>query len=184
MARPRTNPTVGATAPPIQTTAPKRKPRVDVLERRLQNPFGEPSAPIDLTDRSMSCRIFNREANNQRIYAAKQAGWEPVTLDDLAEPDQAAGFRLSTDGRYLVRGEREQEVLMKMPTDWRKQIALAKTKQNIANMRPGAMKKEAAEAAGRHVGSEAAEFIDKNVKIVGDVTDQREIVQQMPEEIG
>ena len=25
----------------------KRKPKISVLERRLQNPFGEPSAPVE-----------------------------------------------------------------------------------------------------------------------------------------
>jgi hypothetical protein len=161
----------------------KKKPRVSVLERRLQNPFGEPSSPIELQDSALECRVFNRGVSAQQIYKAKQKGWEYVEPSQLVDPEQAGGFRVSTDGQRLVRGEREEEVLMYMPKSDRKQIEMAKAQKaqkNIRDMKMGRQKEAVVHAAAQRFGGEAGEFLQKT-NIVGDVTDSYERIQVTPE---
>jgi hypothetical protein len=153
-------------------TEAKKKPRVSVLERRLQNPFGEPSSPIDLTDPAMVARGFNKAVGSQQIYKAKRNGWDFVTPDMIADVDQAGGYRPSTDGQRMVRGEREEEVLMYMPKSDREQIELAKAKKNVRDMQMGRQKEAVLQAAATQFGGQASDYL--NGRIVGTVTDQIE----------
>lgn len=159
---------------------PKKKPRMSILERRLQNPFGEPSTPIDLTDPALVARIFNKAVGAQQLYKARRNGWEYVEPAQIADMDQAGGFRLSTDGQRLVRGEREEEVLMCMPRADREQIELAKARKNVRDMQLGRQKDAIVHAAAQKFGGEAGEFLEK-AKVVGDVTDSYERIQVTPE---
>lgn len=158
----------------------KKKPRVSVLERRLQNPFGEPSAPIDLTDPSLVARVFNRAVGTQQLYKAKRNGWEYVEPAMIADMDQAGGFRVSTDGQRLVRGEREEEVLMYMPRADRELIEKAKAQKNTRDMQLGKQKEAVVHAAAAQFGDRAGDFMEKT-KIVGNVTDNYERIQVTPE---
>jgi len=158
----------------------KKKPRVSVLERRLQNPFGEPSSPIELNDDSLECRVFNRAVGAQQLYKAKRNGWEYVEPSQLVDPEQAGGFKVSVDGQRLVRGEREEEVLMYMPKADRKQIELAKAKKNVRDMQMGRQKEAVVQAASQRFGDQAGEFLSKT-NIVGNVTDNYERIQVTPE---
>lgn len=162
------------------TPAPAPKPRVSVLERRLKNPFGEPSSPIDLKDRAMTCRVFNKGVNPQQMYRAKNLGWEYVTPDMIADVDQAGGFTVSTDGTRMVRGLREEEVLMYMPKTEREQIEIAKSKKNMRDMQMGRQKEAIVQAAASSLGGQAADFLSKT-HIVGNVTDNYERIQVTPE---
>jgi hypothetical protein len=159
---------------------PKKKPRVSVLERRLQNPFGEASAPIELTDPGLVCRVFNRAVNNQQIYKAQRNGWEFVTPDMVVDVEQAGGFKKSTDGQRMVRGEREEEVLMCMPKSDREQIELAKAKKNVRDMQLGRQKDAVAQAAAQQFGGAAGDFVS-TAKLVGTVTDSYERIAVTPE---
>ena len=158
----------------------KKKPRVSVLERRLQNPFGEPSSPIELTDQSLQCRVFNRAVGAQQLYKAKRNGWEYVEPSQLVDPEQAGGFRVSTDGQRLVRGEREEEVLMYMPKADRDQIELAKARKNVRDMQMGRQKDAIVQAAAQRFGGEAGDFLQKT-NIVGNVVDSYERIEVTPE---
>lgn len=163
-----------------KTEPVKKKPRVSILERRLQNPFGEPSSPIELTDNSLECRVFNKAVNAQQIYRAKKNGWEFVEPSQIADMEQAGGFRVSTDGQRLVRGEREEEVLMYMPKDDRKQIEWAKARKNVKDMQMGRQKDAVVNAAAQQFGDRAGDFLSKT-SIVGNVTDNYERIQVTPE---
>jgi hypothetical protein len=164
-------------------TPKAKKPRVSVLERRLQNPFGEPSSPIDLTDPSLVCRVFNKGVGSQQIYRAKTLGWEFVEPTQLVDVEQAGGFRVSTDGQRLVRGEREEEVLMFMPKKDRTQIEHAKAKKNVRDMQMGRQRDAIAQAASQSISQQAGDILgDPNrVKMVGNVTDNYERIQVTPE---
>ena len=152
--------------------------RIKVLERRLRDPLGQTSAPIDLKDRSLVCRWFNAGKASDQIWRGKQAGWEPVRAEELADPDQVGGFTKSPEG-YVTRGDRGQELLMAMPKTYREQIEIAKAKHNARNMGdPVATKQEVVSAAGDRLGDQAADFINRRVNIVGGVRDQNEIVQR------
>jgi len=158
----------------------KKKPRVSILERRLQNPFGEPSSPIELTDPSLQCRIFNKAVGAQQLYKARRNGWEYVEPSQIVDMEQAGGFRISTDGQRLVRGEREEEVLMYMPKTDRDQIELAKARKNVRDMQMGRQKEAVVQAAAQRFGDQAGEFLSKT-QIVGNVTDSYERIEVRPE---
>lgn len=160
--------------------AVKKKPRISVLERRLQNPFGEPSSPIDLTDPSLECRVFNRAVGAQQLYKAQRNGWEYVTPAQLVDMEQAGGFRVSTDGQRLVRGEREEEVLMFMPKQDRALIEKAKAEKNTRDMKMGRQKEAVVQAAATQFGDRAGDFMEKT-RIVGSVEDSYERIQVTPE---
>lgn len=161
----------------------KTKPRISVLERRLQNPFGEPSSPIELTDLAMECRVFNRAVGAQQLYKATRNGWSYVEPSQISNMEQAGGFRISTDGQRLVRGEREEEVLMFMPRADRTQIEFAKAKKNVRDMQMGRQRDAIAQAASMAISQEAGDLLGdaSKVKMVGNVTDNYERIQVTPE---
>lgn len=161
---------------------PKRTPRIEILERRLQNPHGQPSFPVTLRDPGWECRWFNADVAADHIWRAKQKGWEPVTVEELADPDQIGGYTTTVD-RHVARGARSQEVLMKMPTEWRTKIQYAKTAENnrvVSN--PHRQKQELVEAAGHVLGSEGAEALHRHVGVVGDVHTNYERIQRLEDE--
>lgn len=159
---------------------PKAKPRISVLERRLQNPFGEPSAPVDLKDKSRECRWFNAAKTTDHIWRAKQKGWEPVKPDDVVDLDMIGGYVLDASG-FITRGERGQEILMSMPKEWRQQIAMAKTRENLKNMgNPNATKRDVVEAASKQLGDQAASYLQDHIGPVGQVVDSYERIQVDP----
>lgn len=157
-----------------------QRPRVEVLQRRLQTPFGAPSSKVRLKEADWDARWFNAAIAADHIWRAKEQGWQGVRPAELADPDQIGGFAVSPDG-FVTRGDKGQELLMKLPSDWRQQIQQKKTEQNTKNMRPGAMKREVAEAAGRHLGDQAGEFVQKSVSVVGDVRDGFERIHRANE---
>lgn len=168
-----------------------RKPRIEVTERgsqtgmnvlmsdpryqaRLQNPFNEPSAPIDLKDAHRECRWFNAAIADDHIWRSKRKGWDQVRPGDVVDLEQIGGYNVSADG-YITRGERGKEVLMSMPKEVRAAVQLAKTRQNIATMgNPNAMKNDVVSAAGERFGDEGAEYISKHVN----VTDTHERIER------
>jgi hypothetical protein len=177
-----------------------RKPHVEVIERgvqtsaltdprynkRLQNPFGSPSAAVQLVDSTREARWFNGAVGTDHIWRAKQNGWDQVRLNQVADPDQLGGYTV-TNG-FVTRGERGQEVLMSMPRDIRNLIQNAKTKANIANMgNPNRTKNDIVEAAASQIGPEAAEMMDANLAVghagpIGQVKDSYERIERRPEE--
>ncbi len=160
------------------TDAPKR-PRIEVLERRLQNPFGEPSAPVDLRDPTRECRWFNADKSADHIWRNKQKGWENVKPADVVDLEQIGGYTIDASG-FIVRGERGREVLMSMPKDWRRQIEFAKAKHNTRNFgNPSATKQEVVDAASAQLGDQAADFLNRAGRVSGQVRDSIERVQRV-----
>lgn len=161
-----------------QPTEPKT-PRISVLERRLQNPFGQPSAEIRLKDPNLIPRWFNSGIFADKIWQARENGWEGVRPEHLSDPEQVGHFKVSANG-FVCRGEREQEVLMCMPRDAFHAIQQAKTKANIDLMkRPGAVKNDVVNAASSKLGDQAADFINRTARVVGDVHDSFERVERL-----
>lgn len=158
--------------------APIAPARIKIFERRINNPLGQSSVAIDLKDRSLECRWFNSAKASDQIWRAKQGGWEPVRVEDLADPDQVGGFTKSPEG-YVTMGDRGTILLMAMPRRYRDQIELSKAKYNARNMGdPVATKNEVVNAAGGQLGDQAADFLNRRVNIVGGVKDQHEIVHR------
>jgi hypothetical protein len=176
-----------------------RKPHVEVVERgaqnsaqldpryarRLKDPYGTPSAAIQLKDKNLEPRWFNGAVGTDHIWRAKQNGWDQVRLDQIVDKDQLGGFTVT--GGFVTRGERGQEVLMCMPRDIRAAIQTAKTKQNNANLgNPHKQKAEIVEAAAAAIGAEAAEQMDADLEVghsapIGSVRDSYERIERRDE---
>jgi hypothetical protein len=162
-------------------------PRVSVIERRLQNPFGEPSNPIQFKEPGKIARWFNAAIMADKIWRAKNKGWSVVYPADLVDLDQVGGFTPAPDGGYITRGDRGQEVLMWMWQADFDAIALAKARANTRNMgNPTKNRNEALEAFGR-VNANGADWVDSQGKRsgpVGGVTDQYERIERRLEDEG
>lgn len=176
-----------------------RRPRIAVTERgvqtgldvllsdpryksRIDHPFNEPSAPIGLKDDSREARWFNGALGSDHIWRSKRKGWDQVRPDDVSDLEQIGGYQTSPEG-YVVRGARGEEVLMSMPKVVRQAVQIAKTRQNQANMgNPNATKAEVVSAAGKQLGSEAAEYLDRHIGPTGGVTDSYERVERTVED--
>src|SRR6185369_13099561 len=159
-----------------------RKPRIEVTERNLQtgmdvllsdprykarlnNPFNEPTAPIELKDDTRECRWFNAALASDHIWRNKRKGWDQVRPEDVADLEQIGGYSKSPEG-FVVRGDRGQEFLMSMPKVIRRMVQIEKTRANNANMgNPNRMTSEVATAAGERLGDQAGEYIQKHIEV-------------------
>jgi hypothetical protein len=156
-----------------------KRPTVTVSDRiknRLKNPFGQTSSPIELTDPELVCRWCNSAIISDKFWRDKEKGWDPVTPDMLKDKNQIGAFVTSADG-YVTRGEKQQEILLCMKRTDRDAIQMAKTEQNIRDMRLGRQKEAVASAAAENFGDQAGEFMSK-VKMVGTITDQHERIHR------
>ena len=169
MARTTTRPETPDAVPESGTT---RQARIDIIERRLEHPFGEGSREIPVRRPGMKLRIFNNGIDPGKAYRARhQLGWEPVRADQLACKPEEMGWQVSPDG-YIVRGVRGEEVLMWMPETDHARIQAAKERRNLQTQGRGAHVRDAvAEAGAAEFGDEAGEYIRANY--VGEVADTR-----------
>jgi hypothetical protein len=108
---------------------PTKTPRISVLERRLQNPFGDGSPAVTLKDPGWTVHVINTIIRPGRYHdVVRNKGWVPVLPEDIDGQAEDFGFDVK-EGR-IVRGERGSEVLMKMPTSEYSQIQMAKDRHN------------------------------------------------------
>jgi hypothetical protein len=154
----------------------KARPRVSIRERRLQNPFGEPSQDIPLKDKSLACHWFSEAVRVGQISRVRELGWEHVTKEMVVDLGRL-GFYSLGPGDIICRGERQQEFLMYMPIADRDAIQAAKTKQNIEHMKnPNAMRNEVLNSYGE---------LDPNgadrIQATGGVTVNQERIEVRPE---
>lgn len=163
---------------------PEQPPRVSIIDRRLQNPFGEPSNPIQFKEPGKIARWFNAAIMADKIWRAKNKGWTVVYPAELVDLDQVGGFTPSPDGGYITRGDRGQEVLMWMYQRDFDAIQMAKARANTRNMGNATKNRnEALEAYGQ-VNAAGAEFVDRQGRRsgpVGGVTDAYERIERTPE---
>lgn len=137
-------------------------PSISVLERRLQNPFGEGSIPIKMKQPGWTLHIINASLRSGRYHdVVRNKGWVPVEANEIDGDPADFGFDVK-EGR-VVRGERGSEVLVKMPTKDYQRIALAKDDVNRRGLGGQAVKKAATEKAAREFGDQAADMVDQNI---------------------
>ena len=157
----------------------KQKPRISVLDRRLQNldmPFGEPAVAIRFKDPRLVGRWFNDDVRPGNIHRAKELGWESVTVDMVEDPD-SIGSHTINPASQISRGPRGQEILMFMPAAAFHRIQIAKNKKNLEDMKDFSKEQqELLQAAAKKFGPEAAEFIEKHGGPVGSVVTDAERV--------
>lgn len=145
------------------TTTPEALPSISVLERRLQNPFGEGSPPVRLKQPGWTLHIVNSALRPGRYHdVVRNKGWVPVEVGEIDGDPMDFGFDVK-DGR-IVRGERGQEVLVKMPTRDYQQIQMAKDAHNKKLIGGRAVKQAAVEGAAKQFGDQAADLIDSTIE--------------------
>jgi hypothetical protein len=138
-------------------------PRVTVLERRLQNPFGDGSPTIKLKEPGWALHIFDTSRPGRYHYAQREKGWEPVLPDDLDGSAEDLGFDVVND--RVVRGERGKEVLMKMPQVMYDKIAMRKAEVTSARNAPARLKADVIEQTAAQYSDQAADYLHRNVTI-------------------
>jgi len=149
-------------------TAVAEKPatikRISVLERRIQNPFGEGSPPIRLKEAGWTLHVVNSALRPGRYHdVVRNKGWVPVAPEEIEGDALDFGFDVK-DGR-VVRGERGAEVLVKMPTRDYDLIAKAKSDQNLRQLAAKKVKSDMAQKVAETFGDEAGEFAHDSISV-------------------
>src|SRR3990167_1642562 len=97
----------------VPTDAPKI-PKISVLQKRLAQPFGEGPPPIELKEAGWTVHVINTRLRPGRYHdVTRNKGWVPVAPEDVDGNVEDFGFDVR-DGR-VVRGDRGEEVVVKMP---------------------------------------------------------------------
>lgn len=148
-------------------------PKVSVLERRLQNPFGAPSVAVTLkTPGEWEVRwVFSKLRSGHIYQMVHHKGWAFVEPHEL-DGDPAEYGLVAKDNR-LVRGDHGEEVLMKMPRADFLKIRQAKADANLKQLGKKQMQESAAQTATTTLGGEAGDGVFNAFKH-GDVIDSRE----------
>ena len=145
------------------TTTTDALPSISVLERRLQNPFGEGSPPVKLKQQGWTLHVVNANLRPGRYHdVVRNKGWVPVEATEIDGDPMDFGFDIK-DGR-VVRGERGQEVLVKMPTRDYESIQMAKDAHNRKLIGRKAVKQAAIEGAAKEFGDEAGDMVKSTIE--------------------
>ena len=105
---------------------------VDIWERRILNPTQTQTLPIRVSTPGMKIRWINL-ANRGRFQRARyEQGWVPVHKSELVDEREIYGVSYTTEG-YVCRGEKQSEMLMKIPLAVFKQIQKSMADQNVAS---------------------------------------------------
>ncbi len=143
----------------------KRPPRISVLERRLQNPFGDGSPPIKLKDPGWVVHVINGNLRQGRYHdVVRNKGWVPVEPGEIDGAPEDFGFDVK-EGR-VVRGPRGEEVLMKMPAEDYREIQMAKDAHNRRLTHPTQVKADISQAAAKELGDRAGDYLDRAITTV------------------
>ena len=147
----------------------KSTPQISVIERRLQGPgiFRTSAQPIPLVEpKKWTLRwCYTKVATDHLWTMVNTKGWEYASPDDLACSIDEISATLR-DGR-IVRGERGEEVLLKMGLrDYRK-LEKAKSEETIKQTfgKKQLQNTIVAQTAAEH-GDRAAEYVSKNVNAI------------------
>ncbi len=171
---------VAVTTAPPRVTVVKRR---DIIERRLANPLGSGSRPIPAKAKDREGKplvefyIADRNLRPDYLhYMIADRGWEYATVDDIEGSPEDFGFE-PRDGR-LVRGERGNEVLLKMTKADRDAVLAA---QSAFNRRQALGIKETKQAivegASRELGDEPADFLNRSISGL-EITDTMERIPE------
>lgn len=87
---------------------------VDIWESRINDPNHHESVPIRIKTPGMKVRWINL-ANRGRYYRARyEQGWVPVHRSELFDEREVFGVTYTSES-YVCRGEKQSEMLMKIP---------------------------------------------------------------------
>jgi hypothetical protein len=155
----------------------KNFPGIKVLSRRLENPDLPGSLPIRLKDepdylrdpqgkkRIWYLRWINAAENGRWATVTDAMGYVPVQRDELQNAEAITGLSESKDG-IVRRGDKGQEVLVKMPLELYTAIKARQQEQRKRRARNvKAVREDIAQAAGMSLGSQAGDFIHDDLSV-------------------
>lgn len=122
---------------------------LDIWERRMLNPQGQTAPTIRISTPGMTLRWINLSSRGRYQRARYQQGWLPVEKAELVDEREIYGVTYTTEG-FVCRGEKQQEMLMKIPLAVYKKIqarAAALNKKSYENL-----KENLASAGANHFG--------------------------------
>ena len=170
-----------------------KRPRISVTERGVQNaaildsdpryrkgissPFGIASEAIQLKEPGWYCRWVNAGIIQDKVWRAKNVGYDNVRPSDLADAEQLGQFQTDAAG-CIVRGERGREVLLKIPMVVHAERQRAKTEKNLRDMKDyDRQKANMLEAAAAQYGAQAADYLADESGPFGKITDKYERIE-------
>ncbi len=137
---------------------------VDIWERRLLNPQGTAAPKIRITRPGMHLRWVNLNTTGRYQRARYDQGYVPVTKNLLVDEREVYGVGYTKE-EYVVRGERQREMLMMIPEAIYRQIQTRKgemtkkTNQVIKEQLRQAGATHASDKYGGSAGDQAADAI-------------------------
>lgn len=144
---------------------------VDIWERRILNPNHQESLPIRITTPGMHLRWINLSNRGRFQRARYEQGWVPVHKSELVDEREIYGATFTHEG-HVCRGEKQSEMLMRMPQAVYDKIRKKRAELNAKSYKN--LKNNLASAGQRHFGdkynNEAGDVAaDVAGKFVGDV---------------
>lgn len=94
---------------------------LDIWQRRILNPDVRQSKPIRIKIPGMHLRWINLSNNGRFQRARYDEGYVPVKKNDLVDQHEIYGASFTVEG-YVCRGEKQTEMLMRIPEAVYKQI--------------------------------------------------------------
>lgn len=144
---------------------------VDVWERRILNPNHQESVAIRIKTPGMRLRWINLASRGRFQRARYEQGWVPVHQSELMDEREIYGVTFTHEG-YVCRGEKQGEMLMKLPQAVYAQIQKRRAELNTQSYKKlrDTMTQAGATAFKDKYGGNAGDVAaDAASKFVGDV---------------
>ena len=137
---------------------------LDIWERRLVSPDGISAPPIRIKTKGMRLRWINLTVRGRYTRARYEQGWQPVHQDELIDAREIHAIQFTSEG-FVTRGERQSEMLMKIPEAIFRRIQQRRVELNIKSYKT--LKENMASSGAEHfqnkygpsAGSEAGDII-------------------------
>lgn len=163
-------------------------PAIDLIARRFNDPNDPGSLPIILSDEQRNCCInsdhqhrlksgavtchlckkpariwyvrWTNTSQENRWSQIRAKGYVPVEIRELMDEQDVADLVKSTSDKYVRRGDRGQEILVKMPLEIYNEIKrLLRARRRKDAMSYKKIKADLAESAGQELGDQAGQTI-------------------------
>lgn len=122
---------------------------VDIWERRILNPDAHESVPIRIRTPGMRIRWINLSNRGRFQRARYEQGWVPVHKSELLDEREIGGMTVTSEG-YVCRGEKQGEMLMKIPQAVFRKIQERRAELNKASYKK--LRESMGSAGSKHFG--------------------------------
>lgn len=145
---------------------------LDIWERRMLNPQGSTTPLIRIKTPGMIIRWINLSSRGRYQRARYEQGWVPVEQTELVDEREIYGVSYTTE-HYVCRGEKQQEMLMKMPKAVYQKIqarAAALNKKSYENLKSNLASAGAQHFGDRYNAQAGQQAADAASKFKGNIT--------------